>query len=134
MERSFINTMRLKSILCVFLVVILTCTSAFAADVNTLIQRAERGDVRAQVELGMRYHEGKDVRKDFKEAAKWWKRAADKNDPSAQSHLATLYVLGEGVKKDYGEAIKLYRKAADNGNSEALYNLGTMYALSLIHI
>ena len=120
--------MRRKTIICAFLVVILTFGTAFAADVASIRQRAERGDVKAQVVLGMMYHEGKDVKKDFKEAARWWKMAADKNDPSAQSHLGTLYVLGEGVKKDYGEAIKLYRRAADNGNSEALYNLGTMYA------
>ena len=70
--------MRLKTILCVFLIAILTFGTAFAADVASIRQRAERGDVKAQVELGMMYHEGIDVKKDFKEAAKWWKMAADK--------------------------------------------------------
>ena len=65
--------MRLKTIICAFLVVILTFGTAFADDVSSLRQKAEKGDVRAQVELGLMYHEGKDVKRDFKEAAKWWK-------------------------------------------------------------
>ena len=117
-----------RSLIALFVTFTLLIVAAYAADIKALTQKAQQGDIKSQVELGFMYHEGKGGKKDFKEAAKWWKMAADKNDPAALSHMGTIYALGEGVKKDYKQAINYFQKAAKLGNSEALYNLGVFYA------
>ena len=43
---------------------------SYGADASALKSKAEKGDTKAQVELGLMYHEGRDVKKDFNEAAK----------------------------------------------------------------
>ena len=50
---------------------------------------------------------------DPKEAAQWYRRAADQNIPEAQTALADRLMQGVGVDKNYEEAAKLYRAAAD---------------------
>ena len=50
---------------------------------------AEAGDAEAQVELGGIYVEGKVVERDFKEAAKWFKKSSD------QGYFYGQYNLGE---------------------------------------
>jgi TPR repeat protein len=61
---------------------------------------AQRGDVIAQVELGLRYAEGKGVPQDFREAANWNRRAAQQGDPTGQANLGKLYAEGKGVPPD----------------------------------
>lgn len=50
--------------------------------------------------MGVIYYEGYGLPQDFKEAAKWFKRAAEKGKPESQARLGTLYFLGQGVKFD----------------------------------
>ena len=47
---------------------------------------------------------GQGVPKSSKEAAGWYRKAADLGNPVAQSRLATLYERGDSVKKDLGQA------------------------------
>jgi tetratricopeptide (TPR) repeat protein len=65
--------------------------------------------------------------KDYENAYKWYRKAAEQGDVNAQFSLATLYDYGEGVTQDYKEAAKWYRKAAEQGDDGAQYNLGVMY-------
>ena len=60
---------------------------------------------------------------DFKEAAKWYRKAAEQGHVSAQYNLGYMYHSGKGVTQDYGEAVKWYRKAAEQGEAEAQYSL-----------
>ena len=62
--------------------------------------------------LGGRYTDGKGVVKDHKEAATWFRKAADQGHPDAQYYLGGRYDKGNGVLKDMKEAIAWYRKAA----------------------
>ena len=87
-----------KSIAFALVMLLIICGVSYGADVSSLQKKAEKGETKAQVELGLMYHEGREVKKNFNEAAKWLQKAAEKNDSSAQSHLGTLYLLGEGVK------------------------------------
>ena len=76
---------------------------------------------------GMRYFEGLDVRKDFGEAVKWFRKAAEKGNRFGQSNLAYCYESGQGVEKNLAEAAKWYRMAAEQGNADAQCALGRLY-------
>ena len=73
------------------------------------------------------YYIGKGVEEDFKEAVKWYQKAADQGNAMAQSNLGLRYASGEGVEQDLKEAVKWSQKAADQGDAYAQYNLGAGY-------
>ena len=79
---------------------------------------AEEDDAQAQFWLGQMYDLGRGVGKDFKQAAIWYRRAADQGLPVAQHNLARMYETGEGVHvSDYAlsAAASWYRRAAQQG-------------------
>jgi tetratricopeptide (TPR) repeat protein len=51
------------------------------------------------------------VAKDYAEAVKWYRKAAEQNLAVAQNRLGFCYAKGEGVAKDQVEAVKWYREA-----------------------
>ncbi|MBC8001374.1 MAG: sel1 repeat family protein, partial [Opitutaceae bacterium] len=63
--------------------------------------QAENGEAKAQSNLGVCYAKGEGVEKDYREAVKWFRKAADQNFALAQFNLATCYETGQGVGKDY---------------------------------
>ena len=70
-----------------------------------LRERAQKGDVEAQFTLGKNYEAGRGgLKKDFGEAARWYKAAAIQNDPFAQASLGLLYRFGKGVIQDDAKA------------------------------
>jgi TPR repeat protein len=93
------------------------------AAVDEDMSLAKEGDAAAQERLGLRYLNAKD----FKEAFKWYQKAADQGNVGAQNNLGSMYNLGEGVEQDFKEAVKWYQKAADQGDAIAQDNLGGMY-------
>lgn len=66
-------------------------------------------------------------RKDYSEAAKWYRKAAEQGNAEAQYRLGYMYHLCYGFATDYSEAMKWYRKAAEQGYVRAQCNLGLMY-------
>jgi len=89
--------------------------------------RAERGDAKAQFDLGCAYFKGDGVAKDGVEAMKWWRKAAEQGHAGAQYNLAYGYAIGSGVTKDVVESFKWCHKAAEQGNVIAQYILGLDY-------
>ena len=73
------------------------------------------------------YEDGNGVSKDFEEAVKWYREAAEQGDAAAQCNLGHIYIRGENVEQDFKEALKWYRKAAEQGDEQAQYNLGIMH-------
>jgi TPR repeat protein len=88
---------------------------------------AEKGDPRAQSNLGALYENGLGVPKDAERAVGLYQRAADQGLPVAQFNLAEMYLKGLGAKKDEKQAFELYKKAAEHGLGEAQYKLGVLY-------
>ena len=76
-----------------------------------------------QFRLGVYFYS----KKDYQEAVKWYRKAAEQGLAEAQYNLGLCYEGGDGVKKDYQEAVKWWRKAAEQGLAEAQYNLGLCY-------
>jgi type IV pilus biogenesis protein CpaD/CtpE len=74
--------------------------------------KAEKGDAKAQHNLGNCYRTGEGVAKDAVEAVKWYRKAAEQGFARAQYSLGPCYYTGEGVAKDIAEAVEWVRKAA----------------------
>jgi TPR repeat protein len=68
------------------------------------------------------------VPKNYAEAVKWFRTAAEQNEANAQRELGLCYSNGEGVRKDYVEAVKWFRKAAERNVAMAQSDLGVCYA------
>ena len=73
------------------------------------------------------YYDGEGVPKKYKEAVKWFQKAAEQGHAEAQGMLGFLYYSGEGLPQDYVEAMKWYRKVAEQGYAGVQYELGVMY-------
>ncbi|KAG0260129.1 hypothetical protein DFQ27_003738 [Actinomortierella ambigua] len=91
------------------------------------IQEADRGDARAQFNVGLMYETGRGVKQSNVEAVRWYIKAASQENPDAQYNLGVMCRNGRGVEQSDVEAVKWFTKAADQGNSDALYYLGVMY-------
>lgn len=89
---------------------------------------AANGDPSAQFEVGSRLAEGSGTEQTFKDAAKWYQRAASQGLAQAQYRLGTLYERGLGLRKDQARAEDWYRRAADQGNVKAMHNLAVLRA------
>ncbi len=87
--------------------------------VNDIRELAEESDGAAQQMLGEIYRESKD----YEEAFKWYRKAAEQGYANAQTILGSIYANGLGVSKDIKEAVRWYRKAAEQGNANAQGNL-----------
>src|SRR6266576_2632948 len=86
---------------------------------------ADKGDAKAQYELGRAFFSGTlGVAKDEAEAVKWFRKAAEQNAAGDQDLFGVLYAKSQGVAKNKAEAVKWYRKAAEQNVADAQYNLG----------
>lgn len=74
-------------------------------------------------EKGIKSYESKD----YAEAYKWFKQAADQGNAKGQNGLGILYERGHGITKDITEAIKWYKLSAEQGYASAQNNLGLKY-------
>jgi TPR repeat protein len=89
---------------------------------------AEKGDDKAQANLGYMYYAGEGVPQDYKQAVFWYRKAAVQGNKDAQYNLAVSYAFGEGVEQDLTEAAIWYRRAGEQGHVVSQYSLGISYA------
>ena len=106
-----------------------TAPAVVLPDLNQTRPKAEGGDPDAQNALGEIYAEGKQVRSDYAESAKWYRKAADQGLAKAQHNLAVLYDIGQGLTQNEAEAVGWYLKAAEQGFADAQYTVAGMYGL-----
>ena len=111
----------------------LPVTATQGPRVATLIQSAQRGDVRAQYRLAMVYaSESLQGAVDQKttnaaEALRWMRAAAAQGDADGQNALADFYLAGLGVAQSNAEAVRWYRLAAAQGHTDAQVGLGRAF-------
>ncbi|GLS42238.1 hypothetical protein GCM10007884_02230 [Methylobacterium brachythecii] len=89
-------------------------------------EAAERGNLRAQVSLGLLLDTGDGVRRDPKAAVALYEKAADGGSPDGAINLAVALMEGTGAPKDPRRAVKLLKQAAEAGSAIATYNLGVL--------
>jgi TPR repeat protein len=74
------------------------------------------------------YQNGHGVSENYKEALKWYTKAAEQGDVLSQFSLGWTYENGRGTSQNYQEAVKWYTKASLQGYVMAQFNLGLMHA------
>ncbi len=82
-----------------------TPATAMAADESGNIREAirqfeilaKRGDARAMITLGAKYHQGTGVSVDYAKAMDWYLKAYEKHDGNALSNIGVMYRDGQGV-------------------------------------
>ena len=70
------------------------------------------------------YFYGEGVPKDYIEAAKWYRKAAEQGLSPAQGMLGAMYAEGKGVPKDEIEGLAWLNIAAAAGGAQAVKNRG----------
>jgi hypothetical protein len=99
-----------------------------AQDASSLRKAAEKGDAKAQSELGSMFAGGTGgLKKDEKEAIKWLTKAANQKEVSAQLALGTLY-----LSKGSAESLKWLRAAAEQDSPRAQFYLGYIYERNVV--
>lgn len=86
---------------------------------------ADRGNAKAQFWVGVLYQDGQmgthgqwTMKRDYAEAVKWYRKAADQGYPEAQESLSGMYLRGEGITKDLVEAYFWSMLAGAAGNKD----------------
>lgn len=97
------------------------------AHVNQIRLRARSGDSSAQRELATILASGDFGAPNYREAFKWYRKAAEAGDDDAQYNLGLMYLLGEGVKKNLATGLRWLKAAAANNNDVAEETLGQIY-------
>ena len=96
-------------------------------DLGGIEEKALSGDRQAQYELAMTYrYQWAEVKKSDREAALWFREAAESGHPEAQFELGLMYEFGEGVPLNLRRAQKLYERAAKQDLRQARTSLALL--------
>jgi TPR repeat protein len=88
----------------------------------------EKNGAEKQFKIGLMYDSGKmGLPQNDKQAAAWYRKAAERDFAVAQTKLAYMYAAGRGVERNWTEAGKLLRRSAALGDTVAQDNVGAMY-------
>lgn len=91
------------------------------------LEAAERGHVRAMVQLaGIYLHDSGKFRNE-KIAHEWYEKAAKKGNREALYQLGQMAEKGQGTSQNVEEAARNYQAAADKGNAKAILALAGLY-------
>jgi TPR repeat protein len=77
-----------------------------ATAARIFLQLAERGDAKAQLNIGLMYAKGDGVPQNFAESASWYQLASERGEPTAQYLLGLMFDKRQGVPQDYVLAYK----------------------------
>jgi hypothetical protein len=90
------------------------------------MQMAESGDPDAQVRLGARYEQGRDLSQNCFDALSLYRKSADQGNLQAQYNVGRMYYSGQCMGKDLTEAAKWFKTAAERGFPDAQMSFGRM--------
>lgn len=95
---------------------------------NTLLNKANQGDLNAQWELATSYFDGADgIQQNYQEAFTWMMKVAQAGYDLAQYNVGQFYYQGIATKVDLTEALKWLKLAADQDNAAAQNTIGWIY-------
>lgn len=99
-----------------------------SVDIDELKAAADKGDVKALLDMGYMYLYGSDgISVDHKKALEYYTKAAEKKNAVALNNLGSLYFNGIGTEIDYPRAIGYFDEAARQGSDDAAVNLAIIY-------
>ena len=96
------------------------------ATLQTLRPLAEKGDERAQYQLGEIFERGVGVPRSGAQAVHWYELSARRAYMPAERALGLLYLEGRLVPQDYDAARNWLERAAHDGSDRAQYELGKL--------
>jgi TPR repeat protein len=101
---------------------------AFGQAYLSLLPLGQQGVPRAQFLLGRMSDNGLGpIQIDPREAAKWYRRAAELGLPEAQFALANALATGRGVRQDAKASLEWLKRAAEGGHVSAALSLAALY-------
>lgn len=101
-------------------------------EINLLEQQADKGNAEAQFKVGNFYARGKEIRRCYKTAFKYYTLSSQQNYPRSFFSLAQLYEEGLGTPKSIEKAFFYYKLAADTNSSLlAFKKIGEFYEQGL---
>lgn len=92
--------------------------------IEQLTKYAEKDNPTAQVEMGSRFSQGRDVPQNPEKAFAWYLKAAENGLPEAQLQIGTRFTIGQGTPQDMGEAKIWLDKAEKAGEPGAAFQIG----------
>lgn len=95
--------------------------------VESGLQAANRGHIRAKVQLGKFFFDGSGVEQNYQEAVKWYREAAEQGDMEAEYELSLCYLSGKGVEKDNEAAARWCARAGEKDTIPGELRLGERY-------
>ncbi|MGZ3182886.1 MAG: tetratricopeptide repeat protein [Telluria sp.] len=99
----------------------------YALALKEITPLAKAGNADAQHLLGLMYYMGRGVKRDYKQAFEWHRKAAVQGKADAQYVIGAMYYTGNAVPQDHKQAVYWFRKAAEQGHAEAQQALGLLY-------
>jgi V8-like Glu-specific endopeptidase len=96
----------------------------YPAALRRLSPLAEKGDARAEFDIGFMHAYGWGVPRNPADAIAWYRKAADQGLAVAQHFLGLAFSNGDGVRPDDAEAARWFARAAAQGFAQAQYMLG----------
>jgi len=93
-----------------------------------LLAKANAGEAEAQHQLGRSYFYGDGVRRNYAQAAIWYRKAAEQGNPDSQLKLGWMYQFGRGVPQNSAQAFAWAMKAAEQGHTEAEVFISACYS------
>ena len=98
----------------------------YAEAQQCFLKASNKGEAAASYNLGMMYHYGKGVEKDYSTSMEFYNMAIKDNYPLALNNLGSMYYNGEGVQKDLKKAYELFYKAAERDLENAQFTVASM--------
>ena len=95
--------------------------------IQYFVSAADKGNARAQYELGFIYSQGIGVIRDYEKAIRYLTLSADQGYVGAYSSLSYHFLNGLGVKRDEEKGISYLILAAEKGDIGSQCNLGGLY-------
>jgi TPR repeat protein len=89
---------------------------------------AEQRSSTTQFELGELFDKGQASRRDYCEAFRWYRQAAQNGSRRAQHRLASMYARGQGVEQSLPRAYAWCKLAVIQGSRYARLKLGFIEA------
>ena len=102
----------------------------FSKAYTLMREAARKGDIHAQVNVGLMYEYGQGVKKDLLKAKYWYEKASEAGDPKAAYNLGLLYENGSAGEQNITKALMLFQQAAQQHNVNAQYHLGVLFSES----
>jgi hypothetical protein len=98
---------------------------------QSLKERAEKGEAKAQFQLAYGYHLlASSDRGKMKEAVFWYQKAAKNRHPGAQYNLGVMYATGKTLPRDDAKFEKWMGASAAQGFAAAQASLGIEYSMT----